>query len=227
LAHGTRLDAVTASQWDLLGNSGRQRIAQALITNTIFMLARGLINPDQYPMHSIMNFTSRTPATLIDLSRTRTIEEIRADCEANPDLTSLGQTCCLSRVLRPRIVNMFSNNFRDLPDQIRGHFTSALMTHVKRIKSLNPDILRVIRHFCAEELCKMLPHRQRVLEGCTVGGEDTWCLSAIFGEGNRGKGGGEEGREGNLTEASDEACFDDRNRPSWFLKNGTYRFSSR
>ena len=159
-------------------------------------------------MHSLMNFSSRTPVTLIDLSRARTQEELRADCEANPDLTSWGKTCCLSEKLRKRISTMFNHNFKGLPAQILGHFTSALVAQREQIKALNPEMQSGIRHFCAKELCG----NSGLLISCDGG--DKLCLSEIFGEDTRGKGGGK---------ASDDACYDESTRTSKFLTNRTNR----
>ena len=159
-------------------------------------------------MHTITNFSSRTPVTLIDLSRARTQEELRADCEANPDLTSLGKTCCLSQKLRRRISTMFVTNFKPLPAQILGHFTSALVAQREQIKALNPEMQSGIRHFCAKELCG----NSGLLNSCDGG--DKLCLSEIFGEGTHGKGGGG---------ASDDACYDASTRTSKFLTNRTNR----
>ena len=49
LAPGKRLDSVTASEWDALGDQGRQRIMEALVNNTVRLLAGGVINMDAYP----------------------------------------------------------------------------------------------------------------------------------------------------------------------------------
>ena len=46
---GKRLDSVTASEWDALGDQGRQRIMEALVSNTVRLLAGGVINMDAYP----------------------------------------------------------------------------------------------------------------------------------------------------------------------------------
>ena len=46
---GKRLDSVTASEWDALGDQGRQRIMEALVNNTVRLLAGGVINMDAYP----------------------------------------------------------------------------------------------------------------------------------------------------------------------------------
>ena len=159
-------------------------------------------------MHSLIDLrnSSRTPVTFIDLSRARTQEELRADCEANPDLTSWWKTCCLSQKLRRRISTMFVTNFKPLPAQILGHFTSALVAQREQIKALNPEMQSGIRHFCANEL--------RLPVWNSGDGGDKLCLSEIFGEGTRGKGGGR---------ASDDACYDERTRTSKFLTNRTNR----
>ena len=49
MAPGKRLDSVTASEWDALGDQGRQRIMEALVNNTVRLLAGGVINMDAYP----------------------------------------------------------------------------------------------------------------------------------------------------------------------------------
>ena len=161
-------------------------------------------------MHSLIDLrnSSRTPVTFIDLSRARTQEELRADCEANPDLTSWGKTCCLSQKLRRRISTMFIHNFGALPAQILGHFTSALVAQREQIKALNPEMQSGLRHFCAKELCG----NSGLLNSCDGG--DKLCLSEIFGEGTRGKGGGK---------ASDDACSNGSTGTPKFLTNRTNR----